>query len=312
MDRLKRTQSVQYYGQLASKSVEKQADAAKEEDVAATDDRKVSIPLSLVPGSVVGTHSVAVAVPQSPTVNSPRNEVPEDALETRSAVVAVPQSTTVNPPRCCLELTVGNAANLKEDEIVQLLRFRRWFDVSKFAPILFLPDGYQIAIQLVNGMSGNCLLKAIGSSNVSADNFTYMFPPENYFDKNMTDTPTKEEMMELLAVECSPLPDNLPEEEFDKLATVVGQDMMDTYSDKSRREKFVDNLGKIVDLIFHKLPSRSADNQVYWDNICEAVTEETVGEDGEYSEEKLQELTEKYPAFKAAHAAWKAAREAEA
>jgi hypothetical protein len=269
MDRLKRTQSVQYYGQLASKSVEKQADAAKVEDVAATGDRKVSIPLSLVP---------------------------EDALETHSVATAVPKSTTVSPPRCCLELTVRNAANLNEDEIVQLLQFEGKFDASRLGIILLLPDGDQIAAQLVNGMSGNCLLKAIGRNNVSANNFVYVFFPEEYV--------AKEGEIDIGEVSTKELFSNSIREvflqssqkgEFNELIGIMNQMAMDIYIDKDQRNRFEDQLQKTVDLIVGKLPSPNAENQEFWDNLHKAIVD-VINENGDGDgEEKRARAREKLP-----------------
>ncbi|MDR0742435.1 MAG: hypothetical protein LBE98_03155 [Puniceicoccales bacterium] len=282
MRRVERTQSVHGYDQLGMKSPEKASAAVKVGDPVVIGDKKVGIP--------------------------PR-KVSEDGLVARFAVAdtalpaAVPQTSTGTPPRCWLEFTVENTASLTEDEIGEQLYFKGRFDASKFAIMLFLPNGEHLVTQMVNRMSGGFLLSSIGGDVVSADHFKYILFPEDYLDKIIVEIPTVEEIEELVRVESEPLPQGFPKERFEERSGIVAQAVVDTYGHKARREEFERRLQKIVDSIFGKLPPSDEENQVYWNNICEAVIEETVGEDGEGGEDgeaRLIELEEKYPTLQAA------------
>ncbi|MDR1528381.1 MAG: hypothetical protein LBS22_02230 [Puniceicoccales bacterium] len=328
MRRVERTPSVHSYGQLGTKSLEKASTAAKVGDSVVVGDKAVGIPPRKVPEDALAARSAVADVPPGSTIGIPapwqeamkRNtaDLSKDAPAAHSAVadtaprvaappVVVPSGSTVTFPTSWLEFTVENIANLTEDEIGKRLLFRGRFDASKFAIMLFLPKGHQIVTQLINGMSGDCLLRSIGGNVASADHFRYILSPEDYFTKIAVEAPTVGEMEGLVRLECEPLPQGFPRERFEELVTVVARAIVDTYVDEGRREQFESNLRKIVDSIFSKLPPPDATNREYWKNICEAVIEETVGEDGEGGGEdsedgegRLVELEEKYPSFMAA------------
>ncbi|MDR0693443.1 MAG: hypothetical protein LBF49_02645 [Puniceicoccales bacterium] len=194
-------------------------------------------------------------------------------LEIRSAVVptvpplVIPLDSTLNPPMSCLELTLENTAGLTEDEILGVLSLNGRFDASKFEIVLFLPDGYQIAMQLVNGMSGGCLLKLFGESRASSENFVYHMISGKYLERKMEKFPTVKEMKEYLRVECGFFPEDLQDEEVDERITSLAQTMIGVYTNQDRRVEFEGERRNLNSLIINKFPLPDMENQACWNNI---------------------------------------------
>ncbi|MDR1528382.1 MAG: hypothetical protein LBS22_02235 [Puniceicoccales bacterium] len=321
MDGLEIMKYAQKHDQLVAKLVRKDYDAAEDEDFIVVGDRAVGMPWSKVPEKALAARLAVADVPpvvvlQSSAVNSPtswqeamkRNtaDLSEDALAARLAVADVPpvvvfQSSAVNPPTSWLEFTVENTANLTEDEIVQLLFFQGRFDVGKFGTVLLLPNGYQIAIQLANRISGNRLLELIGENRMSADDLMCIFFPEEYFAKEgeIDEIPTKEMVGNSVRAECEFLPRGPQKGKFDGLIDGLSQAIIDTYIHKDRREEFGRQLRNVADLIVGKFPPPNAENQVYWDNIrgaIQAMIDESQGTNGD-GEEKRARAREGFPSF---------------
>ncbi|MDR0742433.1 MAG: hypothetical protein LBE98_03145 [Puniceicoccales bacterium] len=197
-----------------------------------------------------------------------------------------------------MDLTAEEAANLTEDEIVELLRFKGRTDPSKLALVLFLPDGYRIAIQLVKGISEDRWLELFGGDQAAADDFRYyMLSGKKFLWRKMEKRPTLKEAKEYIRMECELSPEDLQNEEVDGRVTPLAQAMVDVYANKGRRRKFGDQLQNLTNLILSKLSSPDSANQEYWRTICEAIRYEMRGRSGR---RKLTELREKFPALKAA------------
>ncbi|MDR1233502.1 MAG: hypothetical protein LBJ75_04580 [Puniceicoccales bacterium] len=281
MDKVERREPVQYWNRLAAILEKEENDAAKN-DAAKT------------------RNFIAI---DGKKVNIPQRTVSEGTLVKARSVVAVadPEDSIVNRPRSWIEFTMENTAKLTEDEIVELLQLSGQFDASKLASILFLPNGPRIATQLVNRMSGDCLLKAIGRDLMAADNLVCILFPEDYFDGLTGESPTVDRMAVCVRRECEPLPQGLSKEKADGQISIVSQTMMKVCADKDRRKDYESRLQRIVDLIFNKLPPPNKENQKQWDNIYTAVMEETTDLDGETSEDgekKLEELERRYTVWK--------------
>ncbi|MDR0693441.1 MAG: hypothetical protein LBF49_02635 [Puniceicoccales bacterium] len=234
-------------------------------------------------------------------ISIPWGKVPDDVLETRSAEVptvpplVIPLDSTLKPPMSWPEFTLENTAGLREDEIVRLLLFQGRPDPSKFGIVLFLPDGESIAIQLINGIPADRLLRFVGENRGSADNFMCVFFGEGFFVKDMDQVPTIEDMRNSVSIECEPFPPGLPEEKFEERITVVAQAMKDAYADKGKRGEFEDKLRNVMDLIFAKLPLPDMENQMCWDNIRRATIDNSYRFYGTDGEKKLAELRERFP-----------------
>ncbi|MDR1528380.1 MAG: hypothetical protein LBS22_02225 [Puniceicoccales bacterium] len=275
MRRVERTPSVHSYGQLGAKPLEKASTAAKVGDSVVVGDKAVSIP--------------------------PR-QVPEDVLAARSVATAVSRVVARRNPRIdsvsLLDITAEKAANLTEDEIVELLRFKGRTDPSKLALVLFLPDGYRIAIQLVKGISEDRWLELLGGDQAAADDFGfYMLFGEKFLWRAMEERPTLEEAKEYIRVECELSPEDLQNEEVDGRVTPLAQAMVDVYANKSRRRKFGDQLQKITHYLLNQLPSPDSANRGYWRTLCKVIKDEMRSRSGG---KKLIELGKDFPALKAA------------
>ncbi|MDR1528383.1 MAG: hypothetical protein LBS22_02240, partial [Puniceicoccales bacterium] len=252
--------------------------------------------------------------------------VSEDALAARSAAadtaprvvappVVVPSGSAVIPPTSWLEFRVENTANLPEDEIVARLPFPGIFDSRKFGFILLLPNGYQIVTQLINGMSGDCLLKSIGESPAFAEFFektqssefgkTFTresTPIEDFmgilfedFSKDTTEGSTVEEIERNLREAPGLFPRGLSPEKVDEWVTIFVQGTRDILRNKDRLNKMQDEQRSIVDLILSKLPPPNEENQRYWDNIREIIEHVFTCDADE--RERVVKLRERYPVF---------------
>jgi hypothetical protein len=170
-------------------------------------------------------------------------------------------------------------------------------DLSEFGTMLFLPDGYRIVTQLVNGMSGDRLLELIGGDVMSVDDFMCIFFPEEYFARDIDEVPTLEQVANCTRAECEIFPGNLPEREFNELIDAVSQATIDAYADKDQRKQFENQLRSVADLIVGKLPPPNEKNREYRDNICrgvEAMIDESHRANGD-GEEKLERAREMFP-----------------
>ncbi|MDR0742437.1 MAG: hypothetical protein LBE98_03165 [Puniceicoccales bacterium] len=299
MRKIEKVLSVHDYGQLGAKLVDEQNDAAEDEDFAIVGGKIVGIPPRKMSEDVLAARSVVVDF--APCVVAPP--------------VVVLQSSAVNPPTSWLEFTVANTANLPEDKIVAWLPFPGIFDSRKFGFILLLPNGHQIAIQLVNGISGDCLLKSIGESPTFAEFFERIkfFKPgevltreltaiEDFMDilfedfsEDTTEGLTVEEIEGNLREAPGLFPQDLPPEKVDEWVTVLAQETRDILLNKDRLNKMQDEQRSIVDLILSKLPPPNEGNQVYWDSLRKTIGH-VIARDAA-SKEEVVKLKERYPAF---------------
>ncbi|MDR1457844.1 MAG: hypothetical protein LBI47_03290 [Puniceicoccales bacterium] len=291
---------IQNDGQLVIRPVDEQDDTAKGQDPIAVGSREISIP---------------------------RSKVPEDALETRSAAVAVPPNLKINPPTSWLECTAENTANLTEDEIVELLHhkypftfvgenakdfqscsmedlrdtnydpdirtgFFRFFKPNRLVYLSLFPDGGLIVHQLINGMSGNCLIKLIGKDKRASKAFMDLLFKQDYFAVDRREMSTANKVGDWIQAEC----ESLPKEKVDELATVLFRSMTDVSTDEGKPRSIESKIRNIVDLVFSKLPPPNEENQKLWDNIRETI-KHIVKKGYPDDKEKVKKLREKYPVF---------------
>ncbi|MDR2432467.1 MAG: hypothetical protein LBD34_01815 [Puniceicoccales bacterium] len=287
MESLKRTQSAQGYVQ----------------EVESPDTERAVDPL-------IGNSLIRAVNLGSEKFNIPPPRVSSTPLEIHSievaavSLVAVPPDSTINSPVSWLEFTPENTANLTENEIAQLLRFGDEFDPSKFGTMLLLPNGIQIVFQIIELISEDRLLELIGGNETSADSFTYILFEDRYFPQGIGERPPERSIRYSIEVECKPLPQGFPEERAEELITAPAQAMMELYVDEGKRREFESQLRNVVNLIAGKFPPPNEENQVYWDNICEAIKVVIGKSRNTDSQEGLAEFEERLAGFKERFPAW--------
>ncbi|MDR1457842.1 MAG: hypothetical protein LBI47_03280 [Puniceicoccales bacterium] len=280
MKGIKRTQSVQDYGQVVARPVEEE---------------------ELLPGAFPMEGVKKIVAVGGAEISITRSKVSDDALETHSVVIdALPsviilRNPRVNAPTSWLEFTVENIANLPSNEIVQRLSDKGIFDASKLGLMLFSPGGHQIVVQIIDVIPGHRLLKLIGESLVSAHGFAHIFFEKNFFMGDKSQIPTVESLCGTIRAKCKPQSSGLSQKKVDGQAATLAQTMMETYGDEDRHREFENNLRNIVDLIFAKLPPPDMGNQMYWDNIRRATRDNADRFYGTDGEKKLKELQERFP-----------------
>ncbi|MDR1457843.1 MAG: hypothetical protein LBI47_03285 [Puniceicoccales bacterium] len=228
--------------------------------------RKISIPPCKVFDGTLGTHSARAAA------------VPPDI---------VPRYSGVHPVSL-LWFTVENVKNLPQDEIVESLFLNDKFTLSKLAIVLSLPEGDQIAGQVVECIPGDRLLKLLGENRASLDDCLDLLFEKKWLERIALEFPTVEEIKEYLRVACGFSPEDLQNEEVNGPITALAQTMTETYADEDRRRGIEGEMRKVVDSIFSKLPPPSEENQKLWDNILKAMHTKK-------SEKKLKEIRKRFP-----------------
>ncbi|MDR0693439.1 MAG: hypothetical protein LBF49_02625 [Puniceicoccales bacterium] len=210
--------------------------------------------------------------------------------------VAAPRVAAPPPLKFWLRCTVENTANLAENEIVQLLSERGIFNVSNLGNILLLPKGYQIAMQLIDGMSGDCLLKSIGSNRVSMRFFVRIFFEGNFFggDKN-PDSMTEDVRNSMQATYKFS-----PQESMDAQTVTLVQwnhEMASTYANEDKRRDFECRLQSVARSIVGKLTRPSKKNRGYWRGIHEAVKTAAHELSGADKEKEFIKVQKRFPIF---------------
>ncbi|MDR2628668.1 MAG: hypothetical protein LBC30_01580 [Puniceicoccales bacterium] len=224
-------------------------------------------------------------------VSIPQAEVYGSALGTRSVIATnVPRNSRVNSPTSWLELTPENAVNLKENEFIQLLSHRGIFDVSKLGYILFFPEGYSIAAQMINLIPGNRLLRLVGEGLESAYYFAHIFFEKKFLGIDNSQVPTMESLHSIIQAKCKSQLQGLSQKSMNDRITDLTQTVRETCADEDKCRKFESNLRNLTDLIFSKLPSPNIGNQILWDNIRRAVEDNVHRFYDTDGEKKLEEL----------------------
>ncbi|MDR2603516.1 MAG: hypothetical protein LBC11_03075 [Puniceicoccales bacterium] len=239
--------------------------------------KKISIPCSKVCGNAFRTSSVTAIVspgvhPWWPAVGAKVN------ISSKS----------------WLELTMENTANLTVDEIIQLLSHSGTFDVSILGYILFLPDGYSIAVRVINTFR-DCLLKAIGESLMSAYYFTHILFEGKFLRRDKGQVPAMGSLRSTVQAKCESQLQGPPQASMDDRIAVLAQAMKETYTDENRRRQLESNLRNLIDLIFIKLTPPNKENQVYWNNICRTIEDNADRVFPQNGYRKFKELQKRFP-----------------
>jgi hypothetical protein len=227
-------------------------------------------------------------------VRIPQRRAPEDALRMHpAAAVADPRPPRVLPPKFLLDCTVENTADLSGDEVAQLLTCQRGseqvFDLEGLVYMLFLPNGRDIAIQLVNKLPGDFLLALLGNSESSRLSFIRMLFRQDYFRLSEIQSrfaqdgrpKTRDEMVrECMWDKCKSF---LSAQEFGRRADVLVQAAVAIYDDPKQLRRFEKDQQQIGSLIASKFPPLDDENQEYWGYIWAVIESER---------DKLQDASE--------------------